>query len=132
FKETNPDLSGEGLVRASRDNVLIETLQTGTLGLPSVAGPLYAVLNVLHPRVLILTKMKRWSQNCNSTHPRTMMKNASDARDLRWLVLWLATNDMTIDFEGYAGKTKEELLQFVRLYRAKFEDDKALCVDSRR
>ncbi|KAJ7180719.1 hypothetical protein C8R46DRAFT_985749, partial [Mycena filopes] len=127
-------LSGDELVRASKDNVMIETLQTGTLGLPTVAGPVYdyldesgAVLSVLHPGVLILTKIKRWARSCDSTRPQTAQKNASDARDLRWLVHWLADHETTIDFDGYAGKTKEELLQFVRLYRSKLAEDTLFC-----
>ncbi|KAJ7063672.1 hypothetical protein C8F01DRAFT_984949, partial [Mycena amicta] len=133
-EEIHGDLSGDELVRASKHNVLIETLQAGTLGLPSVAGPVYdyrqesgSVLRLLHPGVLILTKMNRWAQNCDSTRPQTVKKNLSDAQDLRWLVHWLADREMTINFDGYAGKPKEELLRFVRLFRAKFAEDAHFC-----
>jgi hypothetical protein len=41
----------------------------------------------------------------------------SDTADLRWLVLWLAAKQETIDFDNYEGKTKEHLLGLVRVYR---------------
>ena len=36
-------MSGSELVFASRGNVLIETLKAGSLGLPSVAEPVYKI-----------------------------------------------------------------------------------------
>lgn len=58
----NLDDDTSGTVENSRSagNVLIETLAAGTLGLPSVAGPVYTDpkyhLKILHPSVLPLTK----------------------------------------------------------------------------
>ncbi|PFH47179.1 hypothetical protein AMATHDRAFT_50499 [Amanita thiersii Skay4041] len=123
-KELQGCLSGDELVRTSKDNVLIETLQAGTLGLPCVPEPVCTVqvkpginINMLHPAVLILTKMKRWKVSCDSTRPQTRMKNQSDKADLEFLVYWLANHDMTIAFDKYKGKSKEELLDVVRVYR---------------
>ncbi|KAF9443049.1 hypothetical protein P691DRAFT_713773 [Macrolepiota fuliginosa MF-IS2] len=132
-KESLGELSGDKLVRASKDNVLIETLSAGTLGLPSIAGPVYKVeyesgmsIEILHPGILILTKMKRWYHNLESTRPKTVRKNDSDRRDLDFIVFWLADNQMTIEFELYEGKTKDELLKFVRTYREKAGEDEPL------
>ena len=73
--------------------------------------------------MLILTKLNRWSKNCESTRPKTVLKNKSDQRDISYLLYWLANKQMTIAFEDYKGKTKDELLVFVRSYRDKFRDD---------
>lgn len=81
---------------------------------------------ILHPGVLLLTKIKRWFQirASDSTYPKTIAKQLSDKRDLDYMVAWLASNDMTIEFEKYKGKSKAELLQFVRYYREQVEADK--------
>ncbi|KDR77350.1 hypothetical protein GALMADRAFT_210405 [Galerina marginata CBS 339.88] len=132
-KELIRDLQDDALVRASRDNVLIETLKAGTLGLPAIAGPIYPIeqefgkdLPVLHPAILILTKMKRWSHNYESDRPKTVLKNKSDQADLDFIIYWLEENKMTIEFELYQGKTKEELLNFVRRYRNRFHENAKL------
>ncbi|PPR02501.1 hypothetical protein CVT24_002050 [Panaeolus cyanescens] len=116
--------TGDEVVRTSKNNVMIETLVAGELGLPKVAGPIHEVthelgksIKILHPGVLILTKMKRWFINLESTRPKTVTKTNSDRRDLDYITLWLQENNMTIEFEEYQGKTKEELLVFVRKYR---------------
>ncbi|KAF9068491.1 hypothetical protein BDP27DRAFT_1327126 [Rhodocollybia butyracea] len=123
-KELSGSLTGEQLVRANKGNVMIETLQAGQLGLPKTAGPIYElrvesgpVFNLLHPGVLILTKMNRWSVNRESTRPKTIRKQRSDTNDLRWLVIWLAAEQFTIDFDNYKGKTREQLLGLVSVYR---------------
>ena len=155
LQELRGDMTGRDLVYASKDSVSIETLRAGTLGLPSVAGPVYeykhesgfgalalllfipllksqspniADVRLLHPGVLILTKMKRWLTTCESTRPKTLAKNRSDARDLRWLVDWLVGNEMTIDFDNYEGKSKGELMGYVRIYREKFREDEDFMV----
>ncbi|CAA7269885.1 unnamed protein product [Cyclocybe aegerita] len=132
-KEPLGDLRGDELVRASKNNVLIETLSAGTLGLPNIAGPVYKVeygsgisIEILHPGILILTKMKRWYHNLESTRPKTLVKNSSDRRDLDYLVSWLADNKMTIEFELYEGKSKDELLKFVRIYREQVGENELL------
>ena len=84
------------------------------------------VIEVLHPGVLILTKMKRWYHNLDSTRPKTMLKNRSDRRDLDYLVSWLVENQMTIEFELYQGKTKDDLLKFVKRYREQVGEDEVL------
>lgn len=148
-QEPVDDLQGEELVRASRGNVLIETLGAGTIGLPVVAEPIYLVehpsgfckflallwltahlpsgipiaLKILSPPILLLTKMKRWYHNRESTYPKFLSKNKSDKSDIDFLIGWLFENDMKINFDLYQGKEKPELLKFVRAYHDKFRED---------
>ena len=128
---------------AGPHNVLIETLPTGTLGLPQAAEPLYMVrslwsrcappsfrpclnlphlatdIPLLHPSVLILTKLKRWYTTLPSTRPKTMLKHRSDEGDIDYMVHWLTRNRLTIQFGEYRGKRGEELMWYVRMYLAK-------------
>jgi hypothetical protein len=125
--ELKDDLTGDELVRASKNNVLIETLQAGDLGLPKVVEPKYSIKNevtgvvieILHPGVLFLTKVKRWyrSLESESDYPKTVRKVASDRVDLDYLVYWLAEKGMTIEFEKYEGKSKEQLHVFVKAFK---------------
>jgi len=135
-KELKCDLTGEALVRASENNVLIETLSAGSLGLPTVAEPTYRIehesgmpIEILHPGVLLLTKMKRWYHHRDSTHPKSVAKRNSDKRDLDFMVTWLADNKMTIEFDKYQGKPRDELLRFVQYYWEQIKDDKDLVED---
>ncbi|EMD38753.1 hypothetical protein CERSUDRAFT_122328, partial [Gelatoporia subvermispora B] len=120
----------EELVRRSSNNVLVETLQAGLLGLPIVAKPTLEVgehsIKILHPSVLILTKFKRWSVSHTSTRPKTIRKVASDTNDINFLILWLAERRITIQFESYRGKMKPELLLMVRRFRDKYAESTEL------
>ena len=95
-----------------------------------VGGRLIALtaLPILHPSVLILTKLKRWCQTRTSTRPRTAAKAKSDRRDIEYLINWMSNKGMTIDFEGFQGKSKDTLLCLVRELRSviRSEDDTAL------
>ena len=132
---------------AGPHNVLIEMLPTGTLGLPQAAEPLYTVrspsgvsapllpsvlastlgfnlphlltdIPLLHPSVVILTKLKRWYTTLPSTRPKTMLKHRSDEGDIDYMVHWLARIRLTIQFWEYRGKRGEELMRYVRTYLA--------------
>ena len=127
-------------------------LSTGSLGLPTSVGPIYKIgegesglrrsyplyffftlisvlTEILHPGVLLLTKMKRWYHNGDSPYPKTVTKRLSDKRDLDYMVAWLAANNMTIEFEKYEGKSKTDLLPFVRYYRELVRTDKEKIED---
>lgn len=84
----------------------------------------FAKITILHPGVLLLTKIKRWYHNHDSTYPKTVAKRISDKKNLNYIVAWLAVNNMTIKFEKYGGKSKTELLKFVRYYREHVKADK--------
>lgn len=68
------------------------------------------------PGVLILTKMKRWAANCDSTRPQTMEKSRSDEHDLRYMVFYMVENGFRIVFEEYEGKTKEQIAAWIKKY----------------
>jgi hypothetical protein len=64
--------------------------------------------------------------NLESTRPKTIAKNAVDAEDIRYMIRWLAENDLKIGFDQYAGKTRDELFPLVREFRNKFAYDEGL------
>ncbi|CDO78207.1 hypothetical protein BN946_scf184701.g5 [Trametes cinnabarina] len=117
----------EELLLNSPNNVHVETLSAGSLGLPIAIASTYstgeAEIDILHPGILILTKFKRWSIQHTSTRPKTMRKNASDRSDIQFIIEWLAENGERIRFDEYEGKSKPELLAMVRKYRDKYADD---------
>ncbi|KAI0329290.1 hypothetical protein GY45DRAFT_1253255, partial [Cubamyces sp. BRFM 1775] len=120
----------EELVLRSRNNVLVETLPTGTMGLPATITSTYHVTDVgvrlLHPSILILTKLKRWSTSYTSTWQKTVRKVASDNNDIRYMIRWLSNNNEHIRFDDYEGKTKPELLVMLRRYYDKYADNTEL------
>ncbi|KAI0264174.1 hypothetical protein BC834DRAFT_884115 [Gloeopeniophorella convolvens] len=111
---------GTERVRQSRNNVLIETLQAGTLGLPSVAHPILEMASrqipILHPSILPLTKLKRWCSIYTSTWVRFQTKAASDYADIEYMFRWMHERGLTIKFEEYHGRPKENLMLLVRTY----------------
>ncbi|KAI0671928.1 hypothetical protein C8Q78DRAFT_1031475 [Trametes maxima] len=125
------DLDGhqaqEERVLSSSNNVLVETLSAGTLGLPVSIVTKFQVgefdIEILHPGILILTKFKRWSVSYLSTRPKTIRKAASDRTDIQYIIEWLAENREMVRFHEYSGKTKPELLAMIRKYHARYVDD---------
>ncbi|OAX42834.1 hypothetical protein K503DRAFT_732789 [Rhizopogon vinicolor AM-OR11-026] len=111
-------------------SVLIETLAAGSLGLPTtpkpvlMVGPEGMLIPILHPSILILTKLKRWIQTYQSTHPKTKSKAWSDRIDIDFLINCMSRKGMKIDFEAYEGKPKAVLLDLIReLHEALREDN---------
>lgn len=66
----------------------------------------------MHPGIIILTKVKRWSVISTSTRPQTKIKAKSDLGDLSFLVEWLADRSEKISVDAYNAKEPQ------RLYRA--------------
>lgn len=93
--------------------------------LRSLLGSL-TVIQILHPSVLILTKLKRWAMNCDSTRPKTVQKSDSDKFDLDFMIFWLHDKELLIDFDSYIGKTKPALLSYVGKYREHYGADELL------
>ncbi|KAF5560219.1 hypothetical protein FNAPI_4387 [Fusarium napiforme] len=96
--------------------VPIETLARGMLGLPrrfSILRPVESV-PILHPGVLILTKMKRSCQYIGSTRPQSVVKFNSDVRDIVYLLHWLQDHGKKIDFINYDAASPETLYDAVR------------------
>ncbi|PNP84047.1 hypothetical protein FNYG_02735 [Fusarium nygamai] len=100
--------------------VPIETLARGMLGLPrrfSILRPGDGAIPILHPGVLILTKMKRSCQYIGSTRPQSMVKFNSDVRDIVYLLHWLQDHGKKIDFISYDAASPERLYDAVRKMR---------------
>ncbi|EIW57753.1 uncharacterized protein TRAVEDRAFT_59322 [Trametes versicolor FP-101664 SS1] len=128
-EDVDEALDPEERVRSSHNNVHIDTLPAGRLGLPvnivSTFKAGEAAIDVLHPTIMILTKFKRWSVSYTSTRPKTIKKTASDRGDILFIIEWLAERKEQIRFHEYEGKTKPELLSMIRKYHDKYVDDVA-------
>ncbi|KAF5586359.1 hypothetical protein FPCIR_7969 [Fusarium pseudocircinatum] len=101
--------------------VPIETLARGTLGLPrrfTILRPGDETIPILHPGVLILTKMKRSCQYIGSTRPQSVVKFNSDVRDIVYLLHWLQDHGNKIDFISYDAASPERLYDAFRQMRA--------------
>jgi hypothetical protein len=81
-------------------------------------------LQILHPSILILTKLKCWSQTHTLTHPKTIQKVASDELDIKYLTYWLTEQNMYIWLDKYLRKSKVELLTMVLIYHNVKSEDK--------
>ncbi len=143
-------LTGIKLLSRSKSNVLIETLSAGTLGLPDSVDLVYNVpstastdlstkrfpstfdffltigssaLPILHPSILIFSKLQRWCQGLESTRPKTLRKAITDSQDIDYLIGWLIQNGMLIAFDDYEAKKvpREKLVRHVRMYRERKE-----------
>ncbi|KAJ6454593.1 hypothetical protein C8R45DRAFT_1082665 [Mycena sanguinolenta] len=104
-------------------NVLIETLAAGTLGLPTDLAEVYTpegfpYIRILHPKILILTKLGRWRNTVISTRPKTRLRAQSDEEDLVYMIEWLAERDFTIAFDLYKANTRPRasLVKDVRMF----------------
>ncbi|KAK0449195.1 hypothetical protein EV421DRAFT_1397069 [Armillaria borealis] len=133
--ESRPkERTGIELLSRSKSNVLIETLSAGTLGLPDSVDLVYNVpstastdltLPILHPSILIFSKLQRWCLSLESTRPKTLRKAMTDSQDIDYLIGWLIRNGMLIAFDDYEAKKvpKEKLLRNVRMYRERKESE---------
>ncbi|KAF9030972.1 hypothetical protein BDZ89DRAFT_1064298 [Hymenopellis radicata] len=108
-------------LQKSKKNVMIETLPTGQLGLPVVPHPVLPIedagIQILHPTILLLTKINRWSKICDSTRPKTRLKAKSDSSDIDYMLNWLAERELVIILEDYSGQPKENLLRALGVLR---------------
>ncbi|KAI0315293.1 hypothetical protein OF83DRAFT_1034585, partial [Amylostereum chailletii] len=137
IQQPDPTQPGDEAVRKGKNNVAVETLLAGEIGLPKVIEPKYTVpgegktslpsivppdheleleIIILHPCILILTKLKRWSTQRTSTWPKALRKNLTDRQDIKYLIQWLAEHDLKIEFDSYIGKSKHDLLRMVGLF----------------
>lgn len=127
--------TGVELLSRSKSNVLIETLSAGTLGLPDSVDLVYNIpstaasanltLPILHPSILIFSKLQRWCLSLESTRPKTLRKAITDSQDIDYLIGWLIRNGMLIAFDDYEAKKvpKEKLVRHVRMYRERKESE---------
>lgn len=76
---------------------------------------------ILHPTILILTKLKRWSTTRSSTRPKTIFKARTDKRDIIFMIAYLSDRNLKIEFEDYKGVEKEVLLRMVATLKRRME-----------
>ncbi|WEW61207.1 hypothetical protein PRK78_006697 [Emydomyces testavorans] len=123
----------EAVSEASPDvEIIVELLQGGAnmpLKLPDARNvPLIQVnpsevgedrLNcevpLIHPAVLVLTKIKRWMYIAESTRPASIKKAINDEHDIEALLKWLQERNVKIEFSWYPEKPKGELLPGLQL-----------------
>lgn len=98
---------------------LILIVHDRTLGIP-----------ILHPCILILTKLKRWTVNRTSSWPKAKAKRDTDWADIKYLIAWLSDKDHKIEFNKYEGKGRGDLLVMVRQVHHELieEEDEELLV----
>ncbi|MCJ1469758.1 hypothetical protein MMC07_008400 [Pseudocyphellaria aurata] len=119
-------LEGEQLILANEDNTLVETLPTNNLGLPMTITPgmIYHGeeggegfgLPIVHPSILVLTKLKRWANISKSTYPPSMVKAETDLIDITFLIDWLAQRGQKISVPAYNAAVPERLYDALRTY----------------
>lgn len=63
---------------------------------------------ILHPSVLVLTKIKRMVHRIGSARPNSLAKFRKDEIDVVFLFYWLLRNNDAFDFDGYASKNVEK------------------------
>jgi len=123
IKEPQTGVPSNQLLFTNENNVVIETLPTGALGLPTAAEPVYEAqhdghsFRILHPSILILTKIKRWVVISTSTRPETKIKARSDQRDIEYLLEWLAAKSLFIDLDAYQGKSRPQLFVMLKTFK---------------
>ncbi|KKZ61833.1 hypothetical protein EMCG_03622 [[Emmonsia] crescens] len=67
-------------------------------------------VSILHPSVLLLTKVHRWMFIAESTRPASLAKAGTDFRDIITLLNWMRDHNLTIEFSGFYETRKEKLL----------------------
>ncbi|KAL9100940.1 MAG: hypothetical protein Q9163_003755 [Psora crenata] len=74
---------------------------------------------IVHPSVLVLTKIKRWMFIAESTRPASKSKANHDLTDIRVILRWLAERKIRIDFTAYPEQPKDRFLPGLRMLYAR-------------
>ncbi|KAK2755525.1 hypothetical protein FQN54_006465 [Arachnomyces sp. PD_36] len=77
---------------------------------------------VIHPSVLISTKVKRWKSIAASTRPETAEQATRDIVDIEIILQWLEASNMGVSFKTYPEKSTRELLDAFSELHAKGGD----------
>lgn len=64
---------------------------------------------ILHPSVLVLTKIKRCVHFIGSSRPLSMSKFRTDIDDIKFLLEWLVKEGQHIDFDDYQAANVDRL-----------------------
>ncbi|CAG7959360.1 unnamed protein product [Penicillium nalgiovense] len=74
-------------------------------------------MSIVHPSVLVLTKLKCWSTAEMATRQAYHQRARTDLQDILTILRWLEMNNLTINFAGLSRVPKCELLSFLpKLY----------------
>ena len=70
----------------------------------------------MHPSMLICLKVRRWMHIAESTRPASSQKAITDARDIKFLLEWLASSGGLVSFWNKEEKHKLSLLGGFKLF----------------
>ncbi|CAI7677948.1 unnamed protein product [Penicillium discolor] len=80
---------------------------------------LNTMVPILHPSVLLLTKLLPWKEADQATRVARHMRARTNLTDIRTILQWLVDKKARIDFSGLPGIPKGKLMRLLgRLYRA--------------
>ncbi|KAG9228109.1 hypothetical protein BJ875DRAFT_538377 [Amylocarpus encephaloides] len=100
-----------------RCRISVETLGIGTLGLPCRLSVIHlgatGNIPILHPGVLVLTKIKRYATLSESTRPKSQAKASTDIKDITYLLGWLEEHHEQVNFADYESPQPERLYDTV-------------------
>lgn len=78
----------------------------------------YSIVDILHPSVLVPTKLKTWYAAEVSQEPSLQLRTRAHFVDIMASLQWLSDEHERINLEGYPGVPKQELLHLLcRLYQ---------------
>ncbi|CAP94821.1 hypothetical protein E8E15_005228 [Penicillium rubens] len=79
-------------------------------------------MSIVHPSVLVLTKLKRWSTAEMATGEAYHQRASTDLQDILTILRWLEMHNLMINFAGLSGVPTSELLSLLaKLYWAQKE-----------
>ncbi|KAJ5385051.1 hypothetical protein N7517_002962 [Penicillium concentricum] len=79
---------------------------------------LRSTMPILHPSILLLTKLLPWKEADQATRVARHMRARTDLLDIHTILQWLFDKDSTIDFSGFPAMPRGRLMCLIgRLYR---------------
>ncbi|PYH93630.1 hypothetical protein BO71DRAFT_381064 [Aspergillus ellipticus CBS 707.79] len=113
-----------------KKDVFVDVFRGGGGGAAAGAGPLtlpdagsvpiyltkmtFLGTPVIHPPVLIHTKLQKWMSISQSPTPEIQTKAANDLHDIETILKWLSKRHLRVDFAGYPEMSKDRLLSMFR------------------
>ncbi|OQD92146.1 hypothetical protein PENSOL_c044G01953 [Penicillium solitum] len=90
----------------------------GSGGLSTAPVEHQIIVPILHPSILLLTKLLPWKED-QAIQVARHMRARTDLTDIRTILQWLVDKKARIDFSGLPGIPKGKLMRLLgRLYRA--------------
>ncbi|KAJ6187219.1 hypothetical protein N7519_002127 [Penicillium mononematosum] len=80
---------------------------------------LHTMVPILHPSILLLTKLLPWKEADQATRVARYMRARTDLMDIWTILQWLVDKGSRIDFSGLPGIPRGKLMRLLgRLYRS--------------